>query len=78
MEEKMKNIKIYSSSSCTNCTAAKEYLKEKGYEYEEKNVSTDKEAKKELIALGYMGVPIIMIDDEVVLGFNKGKLDEIL
>ena len=74
----MKNIKVYSSSSCSNCTAAKEYLKEKGYEYEEKNVSTDKEAKKELIALGYMGVPVIMIDEEVVVGFNKSKLDEIL
>lgn len=74
----MKKIKVYSSSSCTNCTAAKEYLKEKGYEYEEKNVSTDKEAKKELIALGYMGVPVIMIDEEVVVGFNKSKLDEIL
>lgn len=74
----MKNIKIYSSTSCTNCTAAKEYLKEKGYEYEEKNVSTDKEAKKELIAMGYMGVPVIMIDDDVVVGFNKSKLDEIL
>lgn len=74
----MKNIKIYSSSSCTNCIAAKEYLKEKGYEFEEKNVSTDKEAKKELIALGYMGVPVIMVDDEAFLGFDKSKLDEIL
>ncbi|HBC31876.1 MAG TPA: NrdH-redoxin [Clostridiales bacterium] len=74
----MKKIKVYSSASCSNCTAAKEYLKEKGYEYEEKNVSTDKEAKKELIALGYMGVPVIMIDEEVVVGFNKSKLDEIL
>lgn len=74
----MRNIKIYSSSTCSNCTAAKEYIKEKGYEYEEKNVSTDKEAKKELIAMGYMGVPVIMIDDDVVVGFNKSKLDELL
>ncbi|NLK63836.1 MAG: glutaredoxin family protein [Tissierellia bacterium] len=74
----MKKIIIYSSSSCTNCTAAKEYIKEKGYDYEEKNVSIDKQAKKELIDLGYMGVPVIMIDDQVVVGFNKNKLDEIL
>ena len=74
----MKNIKVYSSSTCTNCTAAKEYIKEKGYKYEEKNISTDMEARKELIDMGYMGVPVIMIDDEVVVGFNKGKLDEIL
>lgn len=74
----MKNIKIYSSSTCTNCTAAKEYIKEKGYDYEEKNVSLDAEAKKELLSMGYMGVPIIFIDDEVVVGFNRSKLDELL
>ncbi|MDF2949152.1 MAG: glutaredoxin family protein [Sedimentibacter sp.] len=74
----MKNIKIYSSSTCTNCTAAKEYIKEKGYEYEEKNVSLDAEAKKELLAMGYMGVPIIFIDDEAIVGFNRSKLDELL
>lgn len=74
----MKNIKIYSSSTCTNCTAAKEYIKEKGYDYEEKNVSLDAEAKKELLSMGYMGVPIIFIDDEVIVGFNRSKLDELL
>lgn len=74
----MKKIKIYSSSTCSNCSAAKEYIKEKGYDYEEKNVSSDKEAKKELLAMGYMGVPVIFVDDEVVVGFNKNKLDEIL
>lgn len=74
----MKKIKIYSSSTCSNCSAAKEYIKEKGYDYEEKNVSSDKEAKKELLAMGYMGVPVIFVDDEIVVGFNKNKLDEIL
>ncbi|HOK48890.1 MAG TPA: glutaredoxin family protein [Sedimentibacter sp.] len=74
----MKKILIYSANSCSNCTAAKEYIKEKGYDYEEKNVSLDPEAKKELIGMGYMGVPVIMIDDDVVVGFNKSKLDELL
>ena len=74
----MKKIILYSGNSCTNCTAAKEYIKEKGYDYEEKNVSLDQEAKKELIGMGYMGVPVIMIDDDVVVGFNKSKLDELL
>ena len=52
----MKKIIIYSGNSCTNCTAAKEYIKEKGYDYEEKNVSLDQEAKKELIGMGYIDV----------------------
>lgn len=53
-------------------------MQEKGYEYEEKNVSDSKDAKKELISLGYMGVPIIMVDDDVVEGFNRNKLDQLL
>lgn len=74
----MKKIKIYTSNTCSHCTAAKEYFKEKGLSYEEKNVSTDTQSKKELMAMGYMGVPIIMVDEDVIEGFNKNKLDEIL
>lgn len=76
--KKQKKIKIYSSSTCSNCSAAKEFIKEKGYDYEEKNVLADKEAKKELLSMGYMGVPVIFVDDQVVVGFNKNKLDEML
>lgn len=74
----MAKIKMYTSSTCSHCFAAKDYLKENGYEYEEKNVSTDPQAKKELMAMGYMGVPIIMVDDTVIEGFNKAKLEELL
>lgn len=74
----MPKIKIYTSNTCSHCSAAKEYLKEKELTYEERNVSTDPSAKKELIGMGYMGVPIIIVDDDVVEGFNKNKLDEIL
>jgi glutaredoxin-like YruB-family protein len=76
--KKQKKIKIYSSSTCSNCSAAKEFIKEKGYDYQEKNVLTDKEAKKELLSMGYMGVPVIFVDDQVIVGFNKNKLDEML
>jgi glutaredoxin 3 len=74
----MPKIKIYTSNTCSHCSAAKEYLKEKELSYEERNVSTDPSAKKELIGMGYMGVPIIMVDDDVIEGFNKNKLDETL
>lgn len=74
----MPKIKIYTSTTCSHCSAAKEYLKERKYSYEEKNVSTDPQAKKELMKMGYMGVPIIMVDDNVIEGFNKNKLDELL
>lgn len=74
----MKKVIVYTSTTCAYCHAAKEYLDEKGVSYEEKNISTDSDAKKELISMGYMGVPIIMVDGDVVEGFNKNKLDELL
>ena len=74
----MRKIEIYTSDTCSHCHAAKDYFDVKGLAYEEKNISTDKEAKKELISKGYTGVPIIIVDNESVEGFNKSKLDEML
>lgn len=74
----MPKIKIYTSTTCSHCHAAKDYLDEKGQIYEEKNVSTDPNARKELMAMGFMGVPIIMVDDKVIEGFNRNKLEELL
>ena len=74
----MAKVVVYSSNTCPHCVSAKHYLKEKGVEFEEKNVSTDMEARKELMGMGYMGVPIIMVDDEVIEGFNRAKLDELV
>jgi len=71
-------VKVYTSNTCSYCHMVKEYLEEKGVEYIERNVSTDSEARKELIANGYMGVPVVYIGDEVIQGFDKKKLDELL
>lgn len=73
----MKEIKIFTSSTCPYCTSVKEYFKEKGIDYEELNVSSDPEARKELMSQGFMGVPVIIIDGEAMVGFDKEKLDEI-
>ncbi|MDP3385932.1 MAG: glutaredoxin family protein [Eubacteriales bacterium] len=74
----MSKIVVYSSNTCPHCITAKDYLKSKGIEFTEKNVSTDMGARKELMDMGYMGVPIILVDDEVIEGFNKAKLDELI
>lgn len=55
-----------------------DYLKEKDVSFEEKNVSTDASARKELMKAGFMGVPVIYVGDEVIQGFDKEKLDEML
>ena len=73
-----KNVVIYSSNTCGYCTMAKEYFTEKGVVYTEKNVSTDIEARKELMSKGFMGVPVIYVEDEVIQGFDKARLDSLL
>lgn len=74
----MKNIKVFTSSTCPYCTLAKDYLDEKGVEYEEKNITTDGDARQELIDLGHTGVPVIVVDDVEVVGFDKGRIDQLL
>ncbi len=73
-----KNVVIYSSNSCGYCAMAKDYFNEKGVAYTEKNVSTDIEARKDLMSKGFMGVPVIYVEDEVIQGFDKARLDVLL
>lgn len=74
----MADVKIYTSNTCPYCISAKEYLKEKGVDYTEKNVQTDKDARKELMGMGHMGVPVLVIDGEEIVGFDKDKIDTLL
>lgn len=56
-----------------------DYLKSKNVEFEERNVSADPEARKELMMKGLRSVPVISIEgEEDIVGFDKAKLDEIL
>lgn len=74
----MNKVTVYTSSTCPYCTMAKDYLKEKGVEFEEKNVQIDKEARSELMSKGYTGVPVICIGEEEIVGFDKARLDNAL
>ncbi len=47
-------------------------------DFEEKNIQEDPEARKILMQKKIMGVPAIFVDDEVVVGFDKNKLEELL
>ncbi len=78
MTEEIK-IRIFSTPSCPYCVTLKEYLKEKGFEYEDINVAEDKEAAKEMIEKsGQMGVPVSEIKGEIIIGFDKVKINKIL
>jgi glutaredoxin 3 len=71
----MKKVQIYSTPTCTYCTMAKNFFKEHNVSYEEFNVASDLEKRKEMIDLsGQMGVPVIVIDGDVTVGFDEAKL----
>ena len=75
----MATVTIYSTPTCVYCNAAKVFFKEKGIEYTEYNVATDHDKRKEMIEKsGQMGVPVIAIDDEMVIGFNQPKIKQLL
>ena len=76
----MKNVTIYSTPTCHFCHMAKEFFKEKSIAYTEHNVAADMERRQEMIdKSGQMGVPVIIIDDkDLIIGFNKPKIAELL
>jgi glutaredoxin len=58
---------------------AKEFFQKNNVEYQEFNVGTDLEKRKEMIEKsGQMGVPVIMVGDDMIVGFNKSKLETLL
>ncbi len=75
----MKNVTIYSTPSCTYCNLAKDFFKKNKVEYTEYNVATDLAKRKEMIEkTGQMGVPVIEVDGEIVVGFDEPRLKEAL
>jgi glutaredoxin 3 len=75
----MLKIKIYSTPYCGYCKMAKDFFDKNGFAYEEVDVSVDEAAAKDMVArTNQMGVPVIEIGDEIVVGFNKGQIEEIL
>lgn len=74
-----KKIKVYSTPACPYCFALKQFLKEKGFEFEDIDVSQDEKALREMVEkTGQLGVPVIEIDGEIVIGFNKEKISQLL
>jgi glutaredoxin len=60
------------------CAKAKEFLSQRKVEYTERNIVADDTALAELEKLGYMTTPVIVIDGEVVVGFDRAKLERSL
>lgn len=75
----MKKVTIYSTPTCHFCHMTKDFLTSKGIPFEDFNVATDLEKRKEMMdRSGQMGVPVIFIEDQMVIGFDKDKIISLL
>ena len=70
-----KTVTIYSPPTCHFCQMTKDFLKEKGIGYTDFDVAHDLEKRQEMIQKsGQMGVPVIFVGDEMIIGFDKERL----
>lgn len=73
------NVTVYTTSTCPWCVRVKEYLRSSQISFVEKNVGMNREAAKEMIQkTGQMGVPVIDINGNMVVGFDKDRIDSLL
>ena len=73
------NVKVYSTPICPYCVVLKKFLEEHNIEFEDVDVSQNEEAAKEIIEKsGQMRVPVIEINGEIVVGFDKEKISTLL
>lgn len=73
------NVKVYSTPSCPWCTKAKDYLKANNVTFEEFDVSLDRNAAVEMVnKSGQRGVPVLDINGNIIVGFDKANIDKLL
>lgn len=75
MPRMAKSVKIYSTPSCPWCVRAKQFLKDNNIDFQNMDVSSDHKAADEMMQKsGQMGVPVLDIDGEIIVGFDKEKI----
>jgi glutaredoxin-like YruB-family protein len=73
------SVTVYSTKTCPWCIKVKEYLDSLSVAYETIDVGADKEAAREMVQkTGQRGVPVILVGETVIVGFDKNALDEAL
>ncbi|MDD2446867.1 MAG: glutaredoxin domain-containing protein [Tissierellia bacterium] len=73
------NVVVYSTTTCPWCVKVKDYLNSKDISFTEYNVQKDTEKAMEMIEKsGQRGVPVIDINDNIVIGFDKATIDDLL
>lgn len=73
------NIIVYSATWCAFCHAAKDYFDKQGVTYEDRDIESDsKYADESVEKSGQRGIPVIDIDGEIIVGFDRAKIDAAL
>ena len=71
-----KKVKVYSTPTCPYCKMAKSFLQEKGVDFADIDVSSDRDAAKQMIEKsGQMGVPVIEVNGKIIVGFDKDSIE---
>ncbi len=72
-------VKVYSTPTCPWCTMAKQYLDSRKINFEDLDVSKDRNAASEMVSKsGQRGVPVLDIDGNIIIGFDKERIDSLL
>lgn len=75
----MEKVTIYSTPTCHFCHAAKEFFAENDVAFEDFNVAEDQTKRQEMVEMtGQLGVPVIRIGDDVIVGFDEAKIRQLL
>jgi glutaredoxin len=73
-----KQIVVYSAPGCVVCNKVKEFLVQQGVPFTVKDIVEDEQALNELAEMGVMSTPVTLIDGEVLLGFDRRKIEKLL
>ena len=73
------NVKVYSTPTCPWCSVTKDYLASKNVSFQDIDVTKDTSAAMEMVKKsGQRGVPVIEIENDIIVGFDQGKIDSLL
>lgn len=75
----MKNVSVYTTPTCQYCKMAKEFFQANNVNYSEHDVAADEAMRNEMVEKsGQMGVPVIDIEGEIIVGFDEPRIKEVL
>jgi glutaredoxin-like YruB-family protein len=77
--EKQARVVLFTTPTCSWCRKVKSYLRENQIRFKDIDVSRDQRAAKDMVRMtGQMGVPVVLINNKPIVGFDKAQIDRLL